>query len=84
MKIKLRFFYKEGCYLCGVTEEMLNGLSGKYDLDIEKINIEEDDELFELYRYDIPVIEFEDGTTLHGEIKGKQLKKKLDELSGIL
>jgi len=80
--IKLKFFYKEGCYLCGVTEEMLNGLVDKYDLDVEKYNIEDDDELSELYRYDIPVIEFEDGTALHGRIRGRILLKKLEELKG--
>jgi hypothetical protein len=78
--IKLRFFYKEGCCLCGVTEEMLNGVVEKYDLEIEKTDIESDEELFELYRYDIPVIEFEDGTSLHGRIRGKTLIQKLEEL----
>ncbi len=80
--IKVRFYYKEGCWLCATAEEMLNGLEEKYSLDIEKIDITSDDELYELYRYDIPVIEFEDGSTFHGRIKRKELLRKLEELKG--
>lgn len=56
---------------------MLNGLKEKYNLEINKIDITKDDELYELYRFDIPVIEFEDGTTLHGRIRKKDLLEKI-------
>ncbi|MGD1074531.1 MAG: glutaredoxin family protein [Thermodesulfovibrionales bacterium] len=71
--IRLTYFYKEGCWLCDTAEEMLHGLAGKYDLGIEKVNITSSDALYELYRFDIPVFEFRDGTTLHGRIKKKDL-----------
>ncbi len=78
--IKVRFYYKEGCSLCIAAEEMLNGLEEKYQLYIEKIDITSDDELYELYRYDVPVIELEDGSVFHGRIKRKEILKKLNEL----
>ena len=77
--VQLTFYHKEGCYLCVQAEELLNGLIERYDIKARRINIESDDELFELYRYDIPAIEFKDESTLHGNIRKKALVKKLEE-----
>lgn len=80
--IRLTFYYKPGCWLCDTAEEMLNGLMGKYEIEVNKIDITSDDALYELYRFDIPVFEFKDGSTLHGRIKKKDLLKKLEENRG--
>ncbi|MGO9377342.1 MAG: hypothetical protein ACLPN1_18260 [Dissulfurispiraceae bacterium] len=40
---------------------------------VEKINISSSDDPYELSRFDIPVFEFGDGTTLRGRIKKKEL-----------
>jgi hypothetical protein len=77
--VRLKFYLKEGCWLCDSTEETLNGLRERYDLRVEKVYIDSDDELYELYRFDIPVLEFKDGTTLHSRIKRKDLLKAIDE-----
>ncbi len=75
---RIKFYYKPGCWFCDQAEEMLNGFKERYGLEIEKIDITQDEELYELYRFEIPVIEFEDGTTLHGRIRKKELIQKLD------
>ncbi len=75
---RIKFYYKPGCWFCDQAEEMLMGFKERYGLEIEKIDITQDEELYELYRFDIPVIEFEDGTTLHGRIRKKELIQKLD------
>jgi hypothetical protein len=77
--VRLTFYYKDGCWLCDTAEEMLNGIREKYDIKINKVAIDSDDELYELYRFDIPVFEFRDGSTLHGRIRKKELFKKLEE-----
>lgn len=77
--VKVKFYFKEGCWLCGAAEEMLNGLKQKFDIEITKIPIDQDEELYEEYRDYIPVIEFKDGSYLHGYIKKKDLIKKLEE-----
>ena len=77
--VKLKYFYKEGCWFCDMAEEMLNGLTEKLDLRIEKVDITSSDDIYDLYRFDIPVIEFTDGTALHGRIKKKDLIEKLAE-----
>lgn len=65
-----------------MAEEMLNGLMGKYEIEVDKIDISSDDKLYELYRFDIPVFEFKDGSILHGRIRKKDLLKKLEENRG--
>ncbi len=71
--VKIKFYYKPLCWFCENAEAMLMGLEDKYNLKVEKIDITKDDELYELYRYDIPVLEFEDGTVLYRRIKKKDL-----------
>ena len=77
--VKLTFYYKEGCWLCDAAEEMLNGLKQRYDIRVTKVAIDSDDDLYEQYRFDIPVFEFRDGSSLYGRIKKKELIEKLKE-----
>jgi hypothetical protein len=77
--VKINFYYKEGCWLCDAAQEMLNGQKERHNIVVRMVNIESDDDLYELYRFDIPVLEFRDGSTLNGRIKKKDLLKKLEE-----
>ncbi|MBC8412763.1 glutaredoxin family protein [bacterium] len=75
--IHLKYYFREGCWLCDKAGEMLNGMTLKYGIDILAINIDSSEELYDLYRYDIPVLEFSDGSTMNGNIKKKELVLKL-------
>ncbi len=77
--IRLTFYSKKDCWLCDMAEEMLNGLREQHDIEIKKVAFDSDNELYELYRFDIPVIEFRDGSALHGRIRKKDLLEKLKE-----
>lgn len=77
--VRVVFYLKEGCWLCDWAEEMINGLKAKYDISIKKVPIDSDEDLYEMYRFDIPVFEFRDGSALHGHIKKKDLIRKLEE-----
>ena len=79
MMVRVTFYLKEGCWLCDATQEMVNGLKVKYDLNVTKVYIDSSDELYEMYRFDIPVLEFKDGSTLHGHIRKKDLLKKFED-----
>ncbi len=57
--------------------DMLNGQREKYAIDIERTDIGNEGELYDLYRYDVPVLEFSDGTTLNGHIKKKPFMEAL-------
>ncbi len=75
--VNLTFYYREGCWLCVTAEDMLNGMTEKYNIKVTKIDVDSDDELYGDYSHDIPVIEFKDGSALHGNIKKKVLLEKL-------
>ncbi|MGE5894671.1 MAG: glutaredoxin family protein [bacterium] len=77
--VRIVFYYKPGCWLCDTTEETLNGLKGRHGLEINKVDIATNDDLYELYRFDIPVLEFRNGSTLHGRIKKKDLLRTIEE-----
>ena len=77
--VRMTFYYKGGCSLCDTAEEMLNGLKERYDIQVTKVAIDTDENLYELYRFDIPVFEFRDGSTLHGRIRKKDFLHKLEE-----
>ncbi len=77
--VRITFYFKEGCWFCDTAEEMLNGLQERHGIDITRIDINSDDEIYELYRFDIPVFEFKDGSALHGRIRKKDLLQKLEE-----
>jgi len=80
--VELTFYFKNDCWLCDAAEEMLNGLREKYNIRINKVDIELSDEFYKLYRFDIPVLEFKDGSCLYGRIKKKELLGKLKENIG--
>ncbi|HMK44246.1 MAG TPA: glutaredoxin family protein [Dissulfurispiraceae bacterium] len=71
--VSITFYAKEGCWFCDMAEEMLNGYREKYGLAVTKVDIAADEELYQLYRFDIPVLEFADGTALHGRIRKQDL-----------
>ena len=77
--VRIKFYSKDGCWLCDMARDMLNGLQLKYALMVTDVDISSSDELYELYRFDVPVLEFKDGSTLHGHIKKSHLIRKLDE-----
>lgn len=76
--VKVKFYTKEGCWLCDAAQELLNGVTQRHGLVIDHISIDSDEELYELYRFDVPVLEFPDGTTLHGRIRKKDLMGAID------
>lgn len=77
--VRITFYFKGGCWLCDAAEEMLNGFKEKYNIRVNKVAIDSDDELYELYRFDIPVFEFRDGSTLHGRVRKKDFLEKIEE-----
>ncbi|MBI5199271.1 MAG: glutaredoxin family protein [Nitrospirae bacterium] len=77
--VRINFYYKDGCWLCDMAEEMLNGFKAQYEINVKKVDITSDENLYDLYRYDIPVFEFKDGSVLSGRIRKKDLMRKIGE-----
>lgn len=81
--ISVKFYSKDGCWLCDTAEEMLNGLKEKFGLAIKRIDITKDDALYDLYRFDIPVVEFPGGFVLNGRIRKQDVLDIIDKLRGM-
>ena len=58
--VNIKFYHRPGCWLCDKAEEMLNGLVERYGINMTRINIDTDDELYRLSdvnrRYSLKVI----------------------------
>ena len=76
--LRMKLYMKPGCWLCDMAQDLLNGLAARYEFSVEHVDISIDEALYDLYRFDIPVIEFEDGATLHGHIKRKDLVRMIE------
>ncbi|MDA8442070.1 MAG: glutaredoxin family protein [Peptococcaceae bacterium] len=63
--LKITVYGKEGCCLCTKATDMVTALSVDYPIELEYIDITGDEKLFNLYRYEIPVV------ALAGDIKFK-------------
>ncbi len=77
MTLFIKFYTKPKCSLCDDVRILLNQLRKEYPLDIEEVNILDDPDLYEKYKYEIPVLLFPDGSELKGRIESKELRKKL-------
>ncbi|RAQ94653.1 hypothetical protein A4R35_03840 [Thermogemmatispora tikiterensis] len=69
---QVTFYTKAGCHLCDEAREMLEDIASQLDFDLTEIDIRGNPELFELYRYRIPVI-IVDGQILEGRIEFRDL-----------
>jgi hypothetical protein len=74
-------FGKPDCHLCDEAEERLAGLSRRYGLTYQKVDIQSSPELFAQYRHRIPVIEVAGGPTLDWPVSSEQVWKAVQATS---
>jgi len=79
MTLSIKFYTKPKCSLCDEVRILLSRLGKETPLDIEEVNILDDPNLYEKYKYEIPVLLFPDGSELKGRIENRELKKKIKE-----
>jgi glutaredoxin len=77
-QIFVEIYSKPGCHLCDEAKEVLFKAKQEFGLEIKEVNIEEDDELFKKYRYDIPVIWINGRKAFKHRINEEQLRKRLE------
>lgn len=77
--MELLVFGTEGCHLCEDALSLLRSLTVSGDLSIRYIDILDDDELVQQYRYTIPVVKRSDtGTELNWPFDGQQIIELLN------
>ena len=81
-KLSVTIYSKPGCHLCEEAKETMRaaGCSELYTL--EEVNIETDPELFERYRYDIPVIAIEGKEAFIHRLTAEEFKERLQKHGG--
>ncbi|MBL7959813.1 glutaredoxin family protein [bacterium] len=78
-KIVIEIFSKPECHLCDEAKDALKKAKKYFNLEIIEINIEENQEYFEKYRYDIPVIRINGRKAFKHKLDAAQLKMRLEK-----
>lgn len=69
------FYTKAGCHLCEEARDMLDDIAAETHFELTEVDIRSNTEIFETYRYRIPVIIINDSTLLEGRIEYRDLAK---------
>ncbi len=70
---RVTFYTKAGCHLCDEARDHLEEIASLTAYDLIEIDIRSDPQLFELYRYRIPVILINDVIVAEGRITYEEL-----------
>src|SRR5256885_16180121 len=72
-QLRVTFYTKAGCHLCEEARDMLDDIAAQATYELTEIDIRSNPELFEEYRYRIPVIIINDEKVLEGRIEYRDL-----------
>ncbi|MCX9013883.1 MAG: glutaredoxin family protein [Candidatus Methanoperedens sp.] len=75
--VNITIYSKKGCRLCEVAMQKLLEIQKIYPFSLTEIDIENNDELFQKYKYLIPVIEIEGNEVFTYKIDEKRLEEIL-------
>jgi glutaredoxin len=75
---KVTLYSKAGCHLCDEARDMLDEIATQVPYDLTEIDIRKDLQLFELYRYRIPVILLNETVIAEGRIDYNSLAHAFD------
>ena len=79
MTVEVTLYTKPECGLCHDVADALNLLRGRFPHHLVEIDITQDDELFQRYRYVIPVVEIGE-QTLQAPITITELRQALAQV----
>lgn len=78
-KIFVEIYSKPGCHLCDEAKDVIGEVKHLFNLEIKEVNIEGDEELFEKYQFDIPVIFINGRKAFKYRMDAGQLKVRLEK-----
>lgn len=76
--IILEIYSKDNCQLCDELKEVVKKVNQKINFQIKEIDITKDPEIFEKYKYDIPVVHINGVIAFKHRITEAELIKKLN------
>ena len=71
------------CPLCDKAEALLARLQGQYRLTVETVDITSEDDLFQRYRYVVPVVVVGNGLTVEAPVTEDRLRWALERVPGL-
>lgn len=78
---QVMFYTKAGCHLCDEARDMLDDIAAETAFELTETDIRTSPELFEQYRYRIPVIIIDDTLLVEGRIAYRDLAHAFQEAS---
>jgi len=76
--VVITLYAKAGCHLCDEARLHLEDLAAERDFELREVDIRSDPDLFERYRYRIPVITLDGVERLEGRIEREDVFTLLD------
>jgi len=80
--VEVVFYTKAGCHLCEDARDLLEEIAEETEYALTEIDIRSDREVFERYRYRIPVILINGETLLEGRIEALELAQAFQQARG--
>lgn len=77
MPVQLTLFIREGCHLCDDMEQALRECKSEFDLEIQRVPIDNDAELEQAYAAMVPVLVYGDVEICHYFLDRQALKRVL-------
>ena len=72
-QLQVTFYTKAGCHLCEEARDMLDDIAAEAEYALTEVDIRSNPEIFEAYRYRIPVIIIDNKTVIEGRIEFRDL-----------
>jgi glutaredoxin len=76
---RITLYSKEGCHLCENAKEALFELEDDFEIELKEVDITTRSELFEKYKYTIPVMVVDDAIVLESRIDARKIYRALAE-----
>jgi glutaredoxin len=80
-KATVTIYSRPGCHLCEEAKSVMLSAGCEGEFLLEEINIDEDPQLYERYRYDIPVILINGVKVFKHSVEPGEFRRKLERLA---
>ena len=78
---RVLLYTKKDCPLCDEAEALLARLQGEYQFTVDTVDIASDDDLFQRYRYAVPVVAVGDGLAIEAPVTEERFTPNRSEMS---
>ncbi len=80
---QVRLYTQEDCPLCDEAEALLGRLREEYGFTVEKVDISSDNDLWQRYQHEVPIVALDNGLTIQTPITEERLRWALDRTPGL-